>query len=32
MVLAGARHMAHGQWTEIEARGVLEALRRSGWE
>jgi hypothetical protein len=22
--------MAHGQWTEIEARGVLEALKRSG--
>jgi hypothetical protein len=22
--------MAHGQWTEIEARGVLEAWRRSG--
>src|SRR5215831_10306974 len=22
--------MAHGQWTEIEARGILEALKRSG--
>ena len=22
--------MAHGQWTEIEARGVLEAWKRSG--
>lgn len=22
--------MAHGQWTEVEARGVLEAWRRSG--
>ena len=22
--------MAHGQWTEIEARGVLEAWRKSG--
>jgi hypothetical protein len=22
--------MAHGQWTEIEARGVLEAMKRSG--
>jgi transposase len=22
--------MAHGQWTEVEARGVLEALGRSG--
>jgi hypothetical protein len=22
--------MAHGQWTEVEARGVLEALKRSG--
>ena len=22
--------MAHGQWTEIEARGVIEALKRSG--
>jgi hypothetical protein len=22
--------MAHGQWTEIEARGILEAWRRSG--
>jgi hypothetical protein len=22
--------MAHGQWTEIEARGVLDAWRRSG--
>jgi hypothetical protein len=22
--------MAHGQWTEIEARGILEALRRNG--
>src|SRR3954451_24161961 len=22
--------MAHGQWTEVEARGVLDALRRSG--
>jgi hypothetical protein len=22
--------MAHGQWTEVEARGVLEACRRSG--
>jgi hypothetical protein len=22
--------MAQGQWTEIEARGVLEAWRRSG--
>lgn len=23
--------MAHGQWTEIEARGVLEAWKRSGF-
>ena len=22
--------MAHGQWTEVEARGILEALQRSG--
>lgn len=22
--------MAHGQWSEVEARGVLEAWRRSG--
>jgi hypothetical protein len=22
--------MAHGQWTEVEARGVLEAWKRSG--
>jgi hypothetical protein len=22
--------MAHGQWSEVEARSVLEALRRSG--
>lgn len=22
--------MAHGQWTEVEARSVLEALKRSG--
>ena len=22
--------MAHGQWTEVEARGVLEAWRKSG--
>lgn len=22
--------MAHGQWTEIEARGVLEAWKKSG--
>ena len=22
--------MAHGQWTEVEARGVLSALRKSG--
>jgi hypothetical protein len=22
--------MAHGQWTEVEARGVLDALKRSG--
>jgi hypothetical protein len=22
--------MAHGQWTEVEARGMLEAWRRSG--
>ena len=22
--------MAHGQWTEVEARGILEALTRSG--
>lgn len=22
--------MAHGKWTEVEARGVLEAWRRSG--
>jgi hypothetical protein len=22
--------MAHGQWTEVEARGVLEACKRSG--
>ena len=22
--------MAHGQWTEVEARGVLEAWQRSG--
>lgn len=23
--------MAHGQWTEVEARGVLEAWKRSGF-
>ena len=22
--------MAHGQWTEVEARGVIEAWRKSG--
>jgi hypothetical protein len=22
--------MAHGQWTEVEARGILEAWKRSG--
>ena len=22
--------MAHGQWTEVEARGLLEAWRKSG--
>ena len=22
--------MAHGQWTEVEARGVLEAWKKSG--
>jgi len=22
--------MAHGQWTEVEARGMLEAWKRSG--
>jgi hypothetical protein len=30
MVLAGVKPLAHGQWTEIEARGVLEAWKRSG--
>jgi hypothetical protein len=30
MVASEARPMAHGQWTEVEARGVLEAWKRSG--
>ncbi|RYG87903.1 hypothetical protein EON77_01445 [bacterium] len=30
MVLRQEIPMAHGKWSEVEARGVLEAWRRSG--
>lgn len=30
MTIVPAKTMAHGQWTEVEARGALEAWKRSG--